>query len=66
MPRDFPDAFASFEAVALRVALGHVPETMIQAHLSAHVLASDGPDDAEKVRPLALGNFHTRQASKAI
>ena len=66
MPDEHAEAFAAFEPVALRVALGTVPSSMLAAHLSARVLATDRPDEIDKVRPLALGNFHRRQASKAV
>ena len=66
MPDEYADAFTSFEPIALRVALGRVPPSMLEAHLSARVLAADRPEENDKVRPLALGNFHRRQASKAV
>ena len=65
MPTHNPEAFAAFECISTRVALGQVPQAMLQAHLSARVLVTDRPED-DKVQPLVLGNFHQRHASKAV
>ena len=37
----------------------------MQAHLSARILATDR-EEAGTVRPVALGNIHTRQVSNAV
>ena len=65
MPAEHPYPFEAFAEVAKRVALGRVPLPMLQAHFASRILAGDR-DESDKVRPLALGNFHRRQSSKAV
>ena len=53
------------ENLLLKFALTKFPQTTMQPLLSARVLSADR-DEADKVRPLALGIVHRRLVSKAI
>ena len=59
------DEWASFSRLVQSLQLGRAPQAAIQAFLSARILAGDR-EEADKVRPFALGNFHRRCASKAV
>jgi len=50
----------------LCIALGKLPPTARDAIYSARVLASDRPDELDKVRPIARGTFIRRCTSKAV
>ena len=60
-----PLAWEQCSALLQRIALGRIPTLALGAIHSARVLALDRPE-ANKVRPLALGNLHRRLISKAI
>ncbi len=63
MPR-YEESWDHVEKVLLRLALAKLPAAAMQAVHSARVLAADR-DEADKVRPLALGMIHRRLTSKA-
>ena len=63
MPR-LEESWAPVEELVLRFQLSRLPYRVMQALMSARVLAGDC-EEHDKVRPLALGNIHKRLASKA-
>ena len=60
-----PLAWEQCSALLLRIALGKVSPTALGAIHSGRALALDRPE-ANRVRPLAVGNLHRRLVSKAI
>lgn len=65
MPQRNPKAFKVYAHMCVRLQLGQVQNKLMQAPLSARSLATDN-EEADKVRPHALKNFHGRHASKEI
>eukprot|EP00959_Pyramimonas_sp_CCMP1952_P395151 8279385-Pyramimonas_sp.AAC.1 len=59
------EAWESCAQVVLRLQLGRAAGEAHRPWLSARILAGDR-EEPNKVRPLALGNFHRRTASKAV
>ena len=64
MPR-FEEAWPAIEDLLLRFALAKFSQSVLEAWMSARVLAGDREED-DKVRPFALGIVHRRLVSKAI
>ena len=62
---EYEDSWKSFAQLSLRLQLGMVAQEVLQPWMSARVLAGDR-DEADKVRPFALGNFHPTSDSKAV
>ena len=63
MPQQVTE-WPTVQSTLLRFALGHVPQSVMAAYMSCRIIAGDR-EEADKVRPLGLGNFIRKCINRA-